>query len=118
MSSPQWLSEEEWLQRWKTGIIPLQGPYLGFYSSIVDGYFQQPWGFWVPVDDHVVHRGDGVFEAMRVIGRAFFDLDSHLRRLERSAAKISLTLPFSIPEIKERCVQLAKLCNESEAVLR
>jgi branched-chain amino acid aminotransferase len=118
MNEPRWLSEEEWLQKWKTGLVPLQGPYLGYYSSLVDGFFKEPWGFWVPVDDHLVHRGDGVFEAMRVIGGAYFDLDSHLARLERSANKISLALPFSIPQIRERCLQLAKLCGESEGVLR
>jgi branched-chain amino acid aminotransferase len=116
--SANWLSEEEWLHRWKTGLVPLQGPYLGYYSSVVDGFFKEPWGFWVPVDDHLVHRGDGVFEAMRIIDRAYFDLESHLTRLERSAAKIFLTLPFSVTQIRERCLQLAKLCDESEAVLR
>lgn len=114
----KWLTEEEWLEKWKTGLIPLQGAYLGYYSSVVDGYFKEPWGFWVPVDDHLVHRGDGVFEAMRVINRAYFDMDGHLARLARSAAKISLNLPFSIPEIREKCLTLAKLCGESEAVLR
>jgi 4-amino-4-deoxychorismate lyase len=114
----KWLSSEEWLQRYKAGIGPLQGAYLGFYSSIVDGFFQEPWGFWVPVDDHIVHRGDGVFEAMRLIDRAIFDLDSHLARLERSAAKISLNLPLSLSEIKKKCVELAKLCDVSEGVMR
>lgn len=116
--TPKWLTEEEWLEKWKTGLIPLQGAYLGYYSSVVDGYFQQPWGFWVPVDDHLVHRGDGIFEAVRVINRAYFDLDGHLARLERSAAKVSLNLPFSIQEIREKCLTLAQLCNESEGVLR
>jgi len=114
----KWLTQEEWLERWKTGIIPLQGAYLGYYSSVVDGYFKEPWGFWVPVDDHLVHRGDGVFEAVRVIKHAYFDLNGHLARLERSAAKVSLNLPFPIQEIREKCLTLAKLCDESEAVLR
>lgn len=118
MSELRFLNEQEWLQKWKTGLIPLQGAYLGYYSSVVDGYFKEPWGFWVPVDDHIVHRGDGVFEAIRVIDRAYFDLDSHLARLERSAGKVALNLPFTISEIRERCLNLAKLCNESEGVLR
>lgn len=118
MSELRWMSEQEWLQHWKTGVVPLQGPYLGFYSSIVDGFFREPWGYWVPLDDHIVHRGDGVFEAMRVIRGAYFDLDGHLARLSRSADKVSLQLPFPLPEIRDKCLQLAKLCGESEAVLR
>jgi branched-chain amino acid aminotransferase len=118
MNEPHWLTENEWLEKWKTGLIPLQGPYLGFYSSIPDGFFKEPWGFWVPVDDHLVHRGDGVFEAIRLIDRAYFDLESHLDRLQLSAKKIALELPFSKDKIRTRCLQLAKLCNESEGVLR
>src|SRR4051794_8173187 len=118
MSEPHWLGPEEWLERYRSGVAPLQGKYLGCYSSIVDGFFKEPWGYWVPLDDHIVHRGDGVFEAIRIIDHAYFDLDSHLARLGRSAAHVSLQLPMPIAEIKEKCVQLAKLCGADEGVLR
>lgn len=114
----QFLTHDEWLARWRTGLVPLQGNYLGFYSSIVDGYVREPWAFWVPVDDHIVHRGDGVFEAVRVINNGIFDLDSHLKRLENSATQISLNLPMSLSEIKHRCVTLCRLGKESEGILR
>lgn len=115
---PGWMSEQEWLSGYRSGLTGLQGAYLGFYSSIVDGFFREPWGYWIPVDDHLVHRGDGIFEAVRIVDRAYFDLDSHLARLTRSAERVSMALPFSVPDIRNRCLTLAKLCNTDGAVLR
>lgn len=110
------LSETEWIERLKKGFGPSKA--LGFYSSLTDGYFNQVWGFVIPTEDHLVHRGDGIFEAVRIIDRAYFDLDAHLARLERSAAKVSLALPFAVAEIKNKCLELAKLCNTDQGLLR
>ena len=43
--------------------------------------------------DHGLLVGDGVFETMRVYGGVPFAWTRHLRRLERSAAGIGLTVP-------------------------
>jgi hypothetical protein len=64
--------------------------YLGFYSSWLGGFFNEPWAMMLPLDDHGFHRGDGVFEAARVHKRAYIDLDAHLKRLETSAGKIGM----------------------------
>lgn len=47
----------------------------------------------VPVRDHGLLYGDGVFEGIRFYGGRAFRLDAHLDRLYRSAAAIRLTLP-------------------------
>ena len=47
----------------------------------------------LPVTDHGLLYGDGVFEGMRVFGGGVFRLESHLARLATSAAHLSLTLP-------------------------
>lgn len=44
--------------------------------------------------DHGVLYGDGVYEGMRAYGGAVFELDAHLRRLERSAKCLRLMLPM------------------------
>jgi branched-chain amino acid aminotransferase len=49
----------------------------------------------VSIFDHGLLYGDGVFEGIRYYGRRPFRLDAHLARLERSAAVIELTLPYS-----------------------
>jgi branched-chain amino acid aminotransferase len=47
----------------------------------------------VPVFDHGLLYGDGVFEGIRFYRGKAFRLDAHLARLERSAAAIRLVLP-------------------------
>jgi len=55
----------------------------------------------VPIDDHMIHRGDGVFEAIKCVNGRIFALDRHLERLLLSAEKLALKLPLSIDEIRE-----------------
>jgi len=72
---------------------PLQkyeSQYWGFYSSIWGGVSLDPRLLMIPLDDHMVHRGDGVFEALKVTERRIFLLQPHLERLLKSAEMISL----------------------------
>ncbi len=92
--------------------------YLGFYSSWLGGYFKEPWAMSVPLDDHGFHRGDGVFEAVRVQNRAYIDLGAHLRRLQNSAQAIGMKLPKTIEEIEGICVHLGRLTGADTGVLR
>jgi branched-chain amino acid aminotransferase len=55
----------------------------------------------VPVSDHGLLYGDGVFEGIRFyFGRAF-RLDAHLERLYRSAAALKLRLPLGRDELRD-----------------
>lgn len=49
----------------------------------------------VPVDDHMVHRGDAVFEAVKFVGGGVYALERHLERLQISAETIGLEIPES-----------------------
>lgn len=92
--------------------------YVGFYSSWLNGYFNEPWAMLVPMDDHGFHRGDGVFEAVRIHERAYFDLDGHLQRIVNSAQMIGMKLPWSIEHMQEICVGLARRCDMNTGILR
>src|SRR3569623_1090615 len=92
--------------------------YHGFYSSWLNGFYREPWMMLMPLDDHGFHRGDGVFEAARIHNGAFFDLQSHLKRLKRSAEAIGMEIPKSLTEIEAICVKLASLCAVKEGALR
>lgn len=92
--------------------------YAGFYSSWLGGYFKEPWAMMVPMDDHGFHRGDGVFEAVRIHERAYFDLDGHLDRVQNSARLIGMKLPWGVSEIQKICVELARRADLSTAILR
>ena len=113
-----WSSAEEAIQRLGQTSNSYQSSYLGFYSSWLGGYFREPWAMLMPLDDHGFHRGDAVFEAVRIHGRAFFDLDAHLQRLQLSAASIGLKLPHTSNELKDICVTLGRLCAADSGVLR
>jgi branched-chain amino acid aminotransferase len=92
--------------------------YAGFYSSWYGGYFKEPWAMLVPMDDHGFHRGDGVFEAVKIHGHAYFDLQSHLRRLLNSAERIGIAPYGSVEEIQKIVLELAKRCNLDMGILR
>ncbi|MNK84738.1 Branched-chain-amino-acid aminotransferase [compost metagenome] len=72
----------------------------------------------VPVDDHLVHRGDGVFEAIKCVNGKVFLLDQHLDRLSSSAAKIFLPLPKTQAEIKAIILEAARIAGASEVLFR
>lgn len=97
---------------------PAQKSYLAMYSSWWGGVITDPGLMVVPVDDHLVHRGDGVFEAIKVVhGRAFL-LQDHLQRLASSAQQISLPLPMSLEEMREVILKTTALTQSQNAVLR
>ena len=113
-----WDSVDSAWQRLRELTPPAWNSYLGFYSSWLDGYFREPWAMTLPLDDHGFHRGDGVFEAVRIHARAYIDLQAHLARLQRSANAIGMELPKTQSEIEAICVRLAHLCNTDTGILR
>jgi branched-subunit amino acid aminotransferase/4-amino-4-deoxychorismate lyase len=78
---------------------PYHADYLAMYSSFYGGIVREPALMLVPVDDHVVHRGDGVFETAKCIAGRLYQLGPHLERLAASAAAIALRLPAPVEEI-------------------
>ena len=50
----------------------------------------------VPVTDHGLLYGDGIFEGIRVAGGRIFRVDTHLARLAASARALALELPGGI----------------------
>jgi branched-chain amino acid aminotransferase len=67
--------------------------------------------------DHGLLVGDGVFETMRVYGGVPFAWTRHLRRLERSAAGIGLTVP-SVASLRDQADAVLAANALSEARLR
>lgn len=95
-----------------------QKSYLAMYSTWWGGIVKDPGLMTVPVDDHLVHRGDGVFEAIKVVDGKIFLLQEHLERLTLSAAQISLALPMSIDEIRQVILSTTASVGAKNAVLR
>jgi branched-chain amino acid aminotransferase len=88
------LSSDQVLARVKDRATPWDRDYYAMYSSVWGGIVIDPWMMTVPVDDHLVHRGDGVFESCKCENGAVYRLEAHLDRLEHSARGIWLEPPL------------------------
>lgn len=95
-----------------------QAGYYAFYSSWYGGIVKDPHFLMCPLDDHMVHRGDAVFEAIKTVGRQVFLMDPHIDRLFVSAEKIGLKPRWSKAEIKDIILQTLKAADQSETLIR
>jgi branched-chain amino acid aminotransferase len=92
--------------------------YLAMYTSWLGGIVTDPQLMWVPIDDHIVHRGDGVFEAVKCVEGRIYGLDRHLARLMTSAERIGLNPSLSLSEIREVCVATVRAAKVRDCMLR
>ncbi|MEO0336331.1 MAG: aminotransferase class IV [Pseudomonadota bacterium] len=92
--------------------------YFAMYSTWLKGVTTDPKYMLLPIEDHMVHRGDAVFEAFRIQAGAIYDMRSHLERLERSAKAIELELPGTLEQIAHIIEETAKIAHQSSAVVR
>jgi branched-chain amino acid aminotransferase len=97
---------------------PWHRDYLAMYSSQWDGITLDPDLMVVPADDHLVHRGDGVFEVIRCIRGRMYQLEAHLDRLDASASAISLACPFGRDDLRELVLRAVKAGGEMECLVR
>ena len=75
--------------------------YWAFYSSQLGGIVTDPALMVVPFDDHMVHRGHGVFDTAAIVDGKIYDLEAHLDRFIRSAKTSKLRLPCSREEMRD-----------------
>ena len=68
--------------------------YWAFYSSQLGGIVTDPALMVVPFDDHMVHRGHGIFDTAAIEAGKIYDLEAHLDRFIRSATNSKLQLPM------------------------
>ena len=59
---------------------------------------------FIPVTDHGLLYGDGVFEGIRVYEGNVFRLREHLERLYESAKTISLDIPQTVEELEQATI--------------
>ncbi|XP_051137822.1 D-amino-acid transaminase, chloroplastic [Andrographis paniculata] len=79
--------------------------YLAMYSSIFGGITTDPTAMVLPIDDHIVHRGHGVFDTAAIIDGYLYELDQHLNRFLGSAAMAKIKTPFDRDTIRRILVQ-------------
>ncbi|MDT4329589.1 branched-chain-amino-acid transaminase [Methylomonas sp. MED-D] len=72
----------------------------------------------VPVNDHGLLYGDGVFEGIRFYKRRAFRLQRHLQRLQLSARAIALAIPLSTEELNAVIERLIEAFADDDGYIR
>ncbi|QGY40960.1 aminodeoxychorismate lyase [Pseudodesulfovibrio cashew] len=98
----------------RPGIAEIQA----FYEHRVGMICTDPSVMLMPWDDHLVHRGDGVFEAMKFVEGRLYQLDPHLERMKRSSSAIYLEPPCSWEEIRELILEVCRAGGKDTGMLR
>ena len=91
--------------------------YWAFYSSQLGGMVTDPALMIVPMDDHMVHRGHGIFDTAAIEAGKIYDLEAHLDRFIRSAQHSKLKLPARA-EMRDIIVRTAAASGKREASIR
>ena len=93
-------------------------PYYLFYSSLWDACVRDPALMVVPFADHLAHRGDGVFETMKGVKGAVYNLDAHLHRLRRSAYQIGLAFHRGPEALREKVLEALAAAGRRDCSVR
>src|SRR5919197_1192772 len=94
-TTPRTLTADDVLERLRALRARQPVKFWAFYSSQLGGIVTDPALMILPFDDHMVHRGHGIFDTAAIEGGKIYDLEAHLDRFIRSAELSRLALPGS-----------------------
>jgi len=92
--------------------------YYAFYSSQLGGVVTDPALMVIPFDDHMVHRGHGIFDTAGLVNGRIYDLDAHLDRFLGSAERSRLALAGSREEMRDIIVRTAAASGLRDGAIR
>src|SRR5262245_30332297 len=92
--------------------------YWAFYSSQLGGIVTDPALMVIPFDDHMVHRGHGIFDTAAIAGGRIYDLEAHLDRFTRSAGHARLRLPIPRDEMRDIIVRTTAASGARDGSIR
>jgi 4-amino-4-deoxychorismate lyase len=92
--------------------------FYAMYSSILGGIVTDPALMVLPIDDHMVHRGHGVFDTATLAHGMLYQLDQHLTRLVRSAEMARISLPFPSEQLRQIILDTAAASGRRDASVR
>ncbi|XP_039124109.1 D-amino-acid transaminase, chloroplastic [Dioscorea cayenensis subsp. rotundata] len=91
---------------------------MAMFSSIFGGITTDPAAMVIPMDDHMVHRGHGVFDTAAIMDGHLYELDQHLDRLLRSASMAKIGLPFDRSTIRNILINTVSASKCTQGSLR
>ena len=90
------LSREDFLARLLAAERPGAETILAFYDSTADAICRDGRCCFIPLSDHLCHRGDALFESVSVRGGIVYALDGHMERLRKIVLRIALLRPYRL----------------------
>ena len=115
---PQLLNFEEYSSKMLSLPRPGAENILAFYEHRVGAVGRDPRLMLLPLDDHLTHRGDGVFEAVKYVDGRLYQLDKHLDRMKDSAGAIYLEPPCPWEEVRALILAVAAAGEERTGAIR
>jgi branched-subunit amino acid aminotransferase/4-amino-4-deoxychorismate lyase len=97
---------------------PYHAKYYAMYSSVLGGIVMDPVLMTLPIDDHMVHRGDGIFETFKCVDGQLYNLVAHLDRLHASAQPIALSVPWTNQELTRIIVETIRAGGRRDCLVR
>jgi branched-chain amino acid aminotransferase len=112
------LDANAYLERLLAAPRPGAAKILAFLDHRVGAICKDPKLLLIPLDDHLCHRGDGVFETISYRKRRVLLLDAHLERLRNSASALYLAPPCPWEELRALALDVARAGGTEQGSLR
>src|SRR5687767_9363659 len=92
--------------------------YTAFYSSQLGGIVTDPALMVLPFDDHMVHRGHGIFDTAAIVNGKIYDLEAHLDRFLLSAERSKLRISPSRAEMRDIIIKTTAVSGKRDGSIR
>ena len=92
--------------------------FSAFYSSQLGGIVTDPALMVIPFDDHMVHRGHGIFDTAGIVNGRIYDLEAHLDRFLGSAERSKLKLFGSREEMRDIIIRTTAVSGLRDGAIR
>ena len=91
---------------------------LAFYDHRVGHICTDASLLLLPLDDHICHRGDGLFESISYRQGKLFSFDQHLARLKDGAAALKITPPCAWDDLRHIILDVARAAGSDHGDMR
>ena len=118
INQPKILGGDAYLKLMLEAKRPQSHKVLAFYEHRVGAICKDIRFLLAPLDDHLCHRGDGVFESVAYREGKIFQLDAHLERMQNSAKGLKLRPPCTWEEIREYILAVATAGECKDGAIR
>ncbi|GFM32365.1 aminotransferase [Desulfovibrio subterraneus] len=109
---------EEYMQKLLSARRAGEQGVLAFYEHRIGCICRNPRLMVLPMDDHLAHRGDGIFESIKWEGGRIYQLDAHVERMKRSAKGLYLAPPCTWERLREIAIEVARAAETEDGMLR